>query len=78
MGVLHVLHIDMNYLALLIVQGIMMGATIDYAIIYSSYYVESRVSMTPLESLWASYKGSLQTILTSATQIGRASCRERV
>ena len=67
MTVLNVIHFDMQYLALLVVQSIMMGATIDYAIIYTTYYRESRVSMTPREAIKASYKGSLQTILTSAT-----------
>ena len=66
MSLLRALHIDMNYLALLIVQSIMMGATIDYAIIYTSYYVESRVFMPIPESIRAAFKGSLQTILTSA------------
>lgn len=67
MSVLNLLHVDMNYLALLIVQSIMMGATIDYAIIYSTYYVEQRALLPVREAIRASYKGSLQTILTSAT-----------
>ena len=67
MSVLNILQVDMNYLALLIVQSIMMGATIDYAIIYSTYYVESRDKLPVKEAIRASYKGSLQTILTSAT-----------
>ena len=67
MAVMNMLHIDMNYLALLIVQSLMMGATIDYAIIYSSYYVENRAAMPRAESIRASFRGSLQTILTSAT-----------
>ena len=44
MALLNVLHVDMQYLALLIVQSIMMGATIDYAIIYTTYYIESRTT----------------------------------
>lgn len=67
MGVLSLINFDMHYLALLIVQSIMMGATIDYAIIYSTYYVEKRRVMAPEDAIKASYKGSLQTILTSAT-----------
>lgn len=67
MSVLNFLEFDMYYLALLIVQSIMMGATIDYAIIYSTYYIENRLTMPPQEAIRASYKGSLQTILTSAT-----------
>ena len=67
MTVLNLFHIDMNYLALLIVQSLMMGATIDYAIIYSTYYIEHRASLPRAESIRASFRGSLQTILTSAT-----------
>ncbi len=67
MGAMTAVHYDMNYLALLIVQSLMMGATIDYAIIYSSYYVEKRKELSPVEAIRASFKGSLQTILTSAT-----------
>lgn len=97
MAVLNLLHIDMNYLALLIVQSLMMGATIDYAIIYTTYYIEHRTGtgaselqaasaspVTPAASsgrtdaslvassgradaIRAAYRGSLQTILTSAT-----------
>lgn len=73
MAVLNLLHIDMNYLALLIVQSIMMGATIDYAIVYTSYYIENRIAGPPdasgsrIDAIRGAYKGSLQTILTSAT-----------
>ena len=66
MGLLNFLHLDMYYLALLIVQSIMMGATIDYGIIYTTYYVENRGLTDPKEAIRASYKGSLRTILTSA------------
>ena len=66
MGVLYFLNVDMNYLALLIVQSIMMGATIDYAIIFTSYYTENRSLLKPTEAIRAAYRGSLQTILTSA------------
>ena len=66
MGLLNFLHMDMYYLALLIVQSIMMGATIDYAIIYTTYYIEKRTLMNPREAIREAYKGSLQTIMTSA------------
>lgn len=53
------------YLALLIVQSILMGATIDYGILFTIYYRENRISMEIKESLIASYNGSIHTILTS-------------
>ncbi len=53
------------YLALLIVQCILMGATIDYAILFTNYYRESRKTMDIKESIAAAYNGSIHTILTS-------------
>ena len=53
------------YLALLIVQCILMGATIDYAILFTNYYRESRKTMDIKEAIAAAYNGSIHTILTS-------------
>ena len=53
------------YLALLMVQCILMGATIDYAILYANYYREYRMTMTRKEALTASYRGSMHTVMTS-------------
>ena len=55
------------YLALIIVQAILMGATIDYAILFTSYYREMRRANDILESLKRSYRGSINTILTSGS-----------
>lgn len=55
------------YLALLIVQSILMGATIDYGIVFCNFYRESRKKMDGKESLKAAYKGSIQTIMTSGS-----------
>ena len=55
----------MNYLALLIVQSILMGATIDYAILFTTYYREKRRGETPEAALTGAYSGSIHTILTS-------------
>ena len=53
------------YLALLIVQSILMGATIDYGILYTNYYLESRRTMEVKDALITAYHGSIHTILTS-------------
>lgn len=53
------------FLALLIVQCILMGATIDYAILYTNYYREKRKSLEVKEALVEAYNGSIHTILTS-------------
>ena len=53
------------YLAYLIVQGILMGATIDYSILFTSYYLKARKSADRKSALEAAYKGSSHSILTS-------------
>ncbi len=58
---------SMYYLALLIVECILMGATIDYGILFTGYYREMRVMLPVKEALAAAYKGSIHTILTSGT-----------
>lgn len=55
------------YLALLVVQSILMGATIDYAILFTSYYRELRRSGDIPEALLGSYTNSINTILTSGS-----------
>ena len=53
------------YLALLIVECILMGATIDYGILFTNYYREARDTMQIQDSLSAAYEGATHTILTS-------------
>ena len=53
------------YLAYLIVQSILMGAAIDYGILFASYYREKRSTLDIGESLRESYRGTINTILTS-------------
>lgn len=55
------------FIALLIVQSILMGATIDYAIVYTSYYKEYRNKFAIMESLKLAYNKSIHTILTSSS-----------
>ena len=56
---------SINYLALLIVQCILMGSMIDYGILFSNYYREARRSVGASEALKQAYAGSIHTILTS-------------
>jgi len=56
---------SIHYLALLIVQCILMGSTIDYAILFSTYYREHRRENEPPRALKEAYAGSMHTILTS-------------
>ncbi len=56
------------FIALIIVQAILMGATIDYAILFASYYLEERkyFDLGVRDALIASYQKSIHSILTSA------------
>ena len=65
MGVLSLLGGKVYFIALLIVQSILMGATIDYAIVFTSYYKEHRNKHDIKESLIKAYNSSIHTILTS-------------
>lgn len=56
---------SMLYVAYLIVQSILMGATIDYGILFTTYYREMRRTNDIAESIRLSYKGSILTIMTS-------------
>ena len=55
----------MLYIAYLIVQSILMGATIDYGILFTNYYKEYRKTMDEYEASRQAYRGSIRTIMTS-------------
>lgn len=60
-------HLEFYYLAVIIVQAILMGATIDYAILYTNNYREKRKILDRADSLAAAYSNSMHTILTSSS-----------
>ena len=53
------------FLALLIVQCILMGATIDYGILFTNYYTEYRRTAPVSDSIRQAYEGAIHTIATS-------------
>ncbi|MCQ2571254.1 MAG: MMPL family transporter [Candidatus Saccharibacteria bacterium] len=57
------------FIALIIVQAILMGATIDYAILFTSYYLENRnyFKLSVKDALINTYNKSINAILTSAS-----------
>ena len=67
MVILHITGDKVYFIALLIVQSILMGATIDYAILYTSYYLEHRKTMSVKETVINSYNKSIHTILNSSS-----------
>ena len=55
------------YLAYLIMQSILMGATIDYGILFTNNYREARATTSKIDSIRKAYLASTHTILTSGT-----------
>ena len=55
----------MNYLAYLVTQSILMGATIDYAILFTDCYREKRMHLPIRQALRKSYKNTIHSIMTS-------------
>jgi len=53
------------YLAYLIMQSILMGATIDYGILFTNNYREARAALGKTDSIRKAYFASTHTILTS-------------
>lgn len=66
MGILSLIGGNVYFISLLVVQAVLMGATIDYAIVYTSYYIESRKEMDVKDSILNSYNKSIHTIITSS------------
>ena len=55
----------MLYLSYLIIQGVLMGATIDYSILFTGYYRNCRAIMGVRKSLAVTYYRTANSILTS-------------
>ena len=68
MSILSLTGSSVYFIALIIVQSILMGATIDYAILYTSYYLEHRQKKIDMKkALIESYNKAIPTIITSAS-----------
>ena len=55
----------MYYLSYLIIQGILMGATIDYTILFTHYYLAARKEADVADAIAGAFEGSSHSILTS-------------
>lgn len=67
MGVLSITGGNVYFISILIVQSILMGATIDYAIVFTSYYLEFRAQNSVKDSIIKAYNGAINTIITSSS-----------
>ncbi len=66
MGTVYIAGSSMYYLPLLIVQCLLMGATVDYGILFTSYYREARETLDKKEALAAALSNASHAIFTSA------------
>lgn len=57
---------SVNYIALILVQCILMGATIDYGILLFDNYREKRLTLEKKEAIGEAMNCSIKTILTSS------------
>ncbi|MCR4897790.1 MAG: MMPL family transporter [Acholeplasmatales bacterium] len=60
-------NMSMYFLALIIVQCMLMGSMVDYGILMSNYYIEVRCEYDKKECIPQLFKKSLPTILTSGS-----------
>lgn len=67
MSILSITGVNVYFISILIVQAILMGATIDYAIVYTSYYKELRHKYCVKDAIIEAYNHSIHTILTSSS-----------
>ena len=66
MGILSLFGGNVYFISLLIVQAVLMGATIDYAIVYTTYYLEHKNNFDIKQAIKESYNKSMHTIITSS------------
>ena len=68
----YLLHKNLFFLTYLIISAIQMGANIDYAIVISDRYLESRRRMEPKEAITDALNKAFPTIVTSGTMMAAA------
>ena len=68
----YLLHKDLFFLTYLIISAIQMGANIDYAIVISDRYLESRRRLEPKEAITDALNKAFPTIVTSGTMMAAA------
>lgn len=59
--------VQLNYIAYLIISSVQLGATIDYAILFTSKYLGNREMMKKKEAAIETVNGTFLSIFTSAT-----------
>lgn len=67
LGITYIQGSNIYFLPFLIVQCLLLGATVDYGILYTSYYREARNTLDKKEAIIKALNNSIHTILTSAS-----------
>ncbi len=65
-------NIALCYIGYLVISTVQLGATVDYAILYTDHYVSSRYSLPPLESIYKTANETTGSILVSGTILSTA------
>lgn len=63
---------NINFLGYLVISTVQLGATVDYAILLTSYYIENRKRMTQKVAIKTSLGEAFKSILVSATTLSVA------
>ena len=58
--------IELNFISFIIIGAIQLGATVDYAILFTSRYKENLAELKPIEAMIQTIKNTGRAILTSA------------
>ena len=69
MGVMVIMDTPMFFIAMILVQCILMGSMIDYGILFTSYYTEVRKELPVEKALPETMKRATHAILTSSLMI---------
>ncbi|MFA6800773.1 MAG: MMPL family transporter [Acholeplasmataceae bacterium] len=65
-SILYLLNIQTIYIGYLVVMSIQLGATIDYAVLLTTRYLENRKTLPKYDALHESYQKTLITMMVSA------------
>ncbi|QWB95372.1 MMPL family transporter [Mycoplasmatota bacterium] len=65
-SILYLTDVTTIYIGYLVVMSIQLGATIDYAVLLSTRYLENRKHAQPVDAMQTSYRHTLMTMFVSA------------
>ena len=60
------------YIGFLVINTVQLGATVDYAILFTDHYMDNRKRMAPKQAVWQTCKETYGSILVSGTILASA------